>query len=320
MNAIRIRQGIRIATAAGLVWAAGCATMPRFDRTDSQPADWGVKKQTAAREATRTPGEEAAALSYLVTDRVAFDDPENADHSGQVSLQESALSVPFASIERHSVTLAAGAWVGWTRLDFRDHPDLDTEDLYGLAALFMAARPAPETGWGWSALAMPGFTSDFRSGRTGEGKVFLYGTAEYAFSPAWRAQGGLAFDTAFGDPSVYPVGGLVWQPSETLVLRLLLPSPTIYWAPSDRWGFFAFAQPAGDRWIINDDESGDQEFLIEGWRAGLGTECRVWGDLWLRLAAGLEFDRRYEVRDGGRALLDDQVDDAAFLSAAIVLY
>ncbi|HOO21962.1 MAG TPA: DUF6268 family outer membrane beta-barrel protein [Kiritimatiellia bacterium] len=275
---------------------------------------------SAARpEPARAPGEEAAALAFTATSRVGFDDPENPELSGRVSLQESALSAPIAHAEFEGLTLAAGVVAGWTRLEFRGHPDLDTEDLYGLAAVLAAARPA-ESGWGWSALAMPGFYSDFRSGRTGEGKVFLYGTADYAFSPAWRAQLGLAFDTAFGDPAVYPVGGAVWQATDTLAVRLLLPSPSVYWAPSDRWGLFAFAQPAGDRWIVDDDDSGEQEFLIEAWRAGLGAECRLWRAAWLRLAAGLEFDRRYEARNGGQTLLDDRVDDAAFLSAALVIY
>ncbi|HPJ58019.1 MAG TPA: hypothetical protein PLK81_10275 [Kiritimatiellia bacterium] len=237
---------------------------------------------SAARpEPARAPGEEAAALAFTATSRVGFDDPENPELSGRVSLQESALSAPIAHAEFEGLTLAAGVVAGWTRLEFRGHPDLDTEDLYGLAAVLAAARPA-ESGWGWSALAMPGFYSDFRSGRTGEGKLFLYGTADYAFSPAWRAQLGLAFDTAFGDPAVYPVGGAVSQATDTLAVRLLLPSPSVYWAPSDRWGLFAFARPAGDRWIVDDDQSGEQEFLIEAWRAGLGAECRLWQAAWLR--------------------------------------
>jgi hypothetical protein len=270
-------------------------------------------------EPARAPGEEAAALAFTATGRVGFDDPDNPELSGRVSLQEAALSAPLAHAGFEGLTLAAGVVAGWTRLEFHGHPNLDTEDLYGLAAVLAAARPA-ESGWGWSALAMPGFYSDFRSGRTGEGKVFLYGTADYAFSPAWRAQLGLAFDTAFGDPSLYPVGGAVWQPSDSLAVRLLLPSPSVYWAPSNRWGFFAFAQPAGDRWIVDDDQSGEQEFLIEAWRAGLGAECRLWRAAWLRLAAGLEFDRRYEASDGGQTLLDDRVDDTPFLSVALVLY
>ncbi len=267
----------------------------------------------------RAPGEESAAISYLATGRVDFDDPENPDAAGEVSLQESALFVPLAHQEIGGVALAAGAWAGWTRLDFRNHPELGSEDLYGLAA-FLAAEASRPAGWGWSAMALPGFYSDFRSGRTGEGKILFHVAAEYAFSAAWRAQLGLAYDTAFGDPALYPVGGLIWQATDDLAVQLVLPSPSAYWAPAEDWGFFASLQPAGDRWVVDDDEAGEQTFLIESWRAGLGLERRLGGPLWLRLAGGVEFDRRYEARSGGETLLDDAVDDAGFLTVAVVLY
>lgn len=279
----------------------------------------GAGALAAAGDDLRSPGEESAAASVLATSRVGFDDPDNPEANGRVALQESALFAPLAHTEFGAVSLAAGAWAGWTRLDFRGHPELKSEDLYGLAAVLAAARPA-ETGWGWSALAMPGFYSDFRSGRTGEGKILLHAAAEHAFSAAWRAQLGLAYDTAFGDPALYPVGGLVWQAADTLALRFVLPAPSAYWAPTEHWGAFAFLQPAGDRWIVDDDESGEQEFRIECWRAGLGVERFLGRGFWLRLTAGTEFNRHYEARDGDRIWLDDEVADAAFLSAAVVLY
>ncbi|MGD9782776.1 MAG: hypothetical protein AB7V14_11610 [Kiritimatiellia bacterium] len=268
---------------------------------------------------SRAPGEESASVGYLATSRVGFDDPENPELSGRVSVQESAACLPLAHRKAGGVELAAGAWAGWTRLDFRGHPELGTEDLYGLAAILAAARPA-ESGWGWSALVLPGFYSDFRGGRTGEGKILVHAAAEYAFSAAWRAQFGLAYDTAFGDPALYPVGGFVWQAMDTLAVRFVAPAPSVYWAPNAAWGFFANLQPAGDRWIVDDDADGEQEFLIECWRAGLGVERRLGRDIWLRLAAGTEFDRRYEASAGDRRWLDDAVDDAAFASLALVVY
>ena len=268
----------------------------------------------------RTPGEEAAVAGYTATGRADFDDPEDPGLSGRVSVQEAALMVPLAAKTVGEVTLAAGAWAGWTRLDFRGHPGLGAEDLYGLGVMAAAVRPAAERGWGWSVLAMPGFTSDFRSGRTGEGKVLLHGMAEYAFADAWKAQAGLAYDTAFGDPAVYPAGGVVWQASESLRVNLLLPAPSVVWEASERWGLFVFAQPAGDRWRVEDEDEGDQVFLIESWRAGAGAECRVWGPAWLRVTGGMDLARRYEVRSGNRTRLDDEVDDTWFVSVALAVY
>jgi hypothetical protein len=278
---------------------------------------WGMAGSTAV---ARTPGQEVAIAGYTAAGRVDFKDPENPSLSGRVSLQEAVWMAPLTAKEAGKITLAAGAWAGWTRLDFQGHPELDTEDLYGLAAMLAAVRPVAERGWGWSVLAMPGFTSDFRSGRTGEGKVLLHAMAEYAVAEAWTVQAGLAYDTAFGDPAVYPVGGLIWRAAESLSVNLLLPAPSVVWTPSERYGFFAVVQPAGDRWRVEDEEAGEQVFLIESWRTGVGAECRVWGPAWLRVAGGLDLARRYEVRSGGRALLDEEVDDTWFVSVALAVY
>ena len=264
-------------------------------------------------------GMESAAVGYTATGEVEFEDPENPELTGEVALQEAALMTPLAHTEAGPVSLAGGALAGWTRLDFSGYPGLDTEDLYGVAAFLAAMQPA-ETGWGWSATVIPGFYSDFRSGRTGEGKVGLYGTVEYPFTSTLRGQLGVAYDTAFGDPGVYPLGGLIWQATETVSVNLLIPSPSVYWSPSDRWGVFALAQPAGDRWIINDDTAGEQVFLIESWRAGLGAEYNVWGPVWLRLAGGVDFDRRYEVRSDDNTLFDEDVDDTGYVTIALAIY
>jgi hypothetical protein len=277
---------------------------------------WGIGRAEAL---ARAPGDEVAAASWLATGTVDFDDPENPEVSGRVSLQEAVLMAPLAGWERGGWTVAVGAWAGWTRLDFAGHPELDAEDLYGLAAFAALSRPV-SGGWGASLLAMPGFTSDFRSGRTGEGKLLLHGTVDYPFGERWTARVGLAYDTAYGEPRLYPVGGMVWRPAEQISVNLVMPSPFVSWTPTDRWGVFVLMQPAGDRWIVDDDEAGEQVFVIESWRAAAGVEWRVAGPAWLRLSGGVDFDRRWEARSGGRVLLEDDVDDTWQVSAAIVVY
>jgi hypothetical protein len=273
----------------------------------------------AGDEPARVPGEEIAGLSFLTPGRVRFDDPDDPALPGRVSVQEVEIMAPLAEVPLGAASLAAGAWAGWTRLDFSGHPELESEDLYGLALILAASHPS-ETGWGWSALVMPGYYADLRDGRTGEGKLVVHAAAEYPFSPRLRLNLGAAYDTAFGDPQVYPVGGISWKARDDLTVHLVLPSPAVYWSPTRNLGFFAMAQPAGNRWIVDDDESGEQVFLIESWRAGLGAEHRLIGNLWLRLAGGLEFDRRYEARSNGRTLLDDDVDNTWYASAALIVY
>ncbi len=264
------------------------------------------------------PGDEVAALTFLNTGRVSFKDPDDPALEGRVRLQESSVMAPLAQWPVGDVSFAAGMWAGWTRLDFTGYPGLETEDLYGLALLAYAERPI-RGNWGWLAMLMPGYFTDFHKGRTGEGKMVAHAAADYRFSSKLRLNIGAAYDTAFGDPQVYPVGGVVWKMSDDWTLRLVLPSPAVQWRPGSKMSLFAFVNPAGDRWIVDDEKEGEQVFLIELWRAGVGAEWRLWKSLWLRAAGGMEFGRRYEVRSGGDTLLDETVDDTWFGSVSLVV-
>ena len=139
------------------------------------------------------------------------------------------------------------------------------------------------------------------------------------FSNAWRLEAGLAYDDAFGDPQLFPVGGAVWPPGDEWTVNLLFPAPSIYWAPTRELGLFTFLRPSGNRWVDRDDE-GKWIYVIEGWRAGLGLERRLWKHLWLRLEGGREFARHYEVHHDGRCELDENADDTWFARAALVGY
>lgn len=274
---------------------------------------------SVGQEAPRAPGEEIAGLSFVSTGRVRFEDPDDPALSGRVGMQEVGLMTPLGEYALGAASLAAGVWAGWTRLDFGGHPELDTEDLYGLALFLAASRPS-ETGWSWTVLCMPGYFTDLRDGRTGDGKLLVHAAAEYPLSSRLRLDMGVAYDTAFGEPRAYPVGGVIWRMTDAVTARLVLPAPLLHWAPTKDLGLFAIAQPAGDRWIVTDDKAGEQVFVIESWRAGVGAERRIWKSVWLRAAGGLDFARRYEARSGDRTLLDEDVDDTWYISAALLLY
>lgn len=267
----------------------------------------------------QVPGEEIASLSYLGTGSVEFEDPEDAAKGGEVSLQEAALSAPLGEAKIGGISLVGGAWAGMTRLDFRGHPELGAEELYGIAAIAALSKES-DVGWSWAAMAMPGFYGDFRSGRTGEGKMLLHAVAERPLGAGWKAQIGLAYDTAFGDPALYPVGGAIWKGGGGWTVNAVFPSPSAHWSQGGRWGFYVAAQPAGDRWIVDDEKDGEQVFRIESWRAGAGAEARIWGTVWLSAFAGREFARSYEAKSGDRMLFEEDVDDAWFASIALAAY
>ena len=263
-----------------------------------------------AQESARAPGQEIAGISFLATGETRFPNPAEAAHSGQVRVQETEVLAPLGALSADPVSLAVAGWGGWTHLVFQDVPDLGTEDLFGAAAALFAEQPATVR-WGWNALAMPGYF--------GEARFMAQAQAMRRFSNAWRLEAGLAYDDAFGDPQLFPVGGAVWQAADEWTVNLLFPASSIDWAPTRDLGLFTFLRPSGNRWMERDDE-GKWIYVIEGWRAGLGLERRLWKHLWLRLEGGSEFARHYEVHHAGTRELDENADDTWFARAALVGY
>ncbi len=257
------------------------------------------------------PGDEIASWSYVATGEIDIADPLDPEVTGRVRLQETALLAPFAEVPWGPVVLATAGWAGWTRLDFGDIAGLNTEDLYGAALALSVEHPVRER-WGWSVVLMPGFY--------GEPRIMAQALARCRLAPAWRLELGAAWDDAFGDPQLFPIGGVVWQPADAFAARLLFPAAALNWAPATRLNLFAFLQPSGDRWADDSGRDDDWTFVIQGWRAGLGIEPRLWKSLRVRLAAGAEFERHYEAKNAGVIELDEPVDDTWFASAALVVY
>ncbi len=185
------------------------------------------------------PGEEIASLSWLTTGKIRFVDPVAPQMTGRVQLQEAAVLIPFAAVPWGSWELASAGWAGWTRLDFAGYADLNTEDLYGAALALSIEQPIRQR-WGWNAILMPGFY--------GEARFMGQALACCRLADAWRLELGVAWDDAFGEPRLFPVGGVVWQPVDAFTARLLFPAPALNWAPTRRLNVYTFLQPSGDRW------------------------------------------------------------------------
>ena len=263
-----------------------------------------------AQEVAHAPGMEIAGFTFLATGETGFESPSEPAPGGQVRIQETTFLTPVTGMTAGPVSLGVAGWAGWTRFDFQDVPGLGTEDLYGAATALLVEQPAGQN-WGWNAMVMPGYF--------GEARFMAQAQAVRRVTDAWRLELGMAFDDAFGDPQLFPVGGAVWRATDTLALNLLFPSSSICWSPVRHLSLFAFLQPAGNRWVDHDDE-GKWIYVIEGWRAGLGIEPRLWKRLWLRLEGGGELARRYEVHHYQTLELDEDVDDTWFARAALVVY
>jgi len=268
---------------------------------------------------TRGLEEEIGSLSFVAIGSVNISDPSNPSDSGQVELYETSLWTPFAGMEIGNTEIAAGGWASWSRFEFDGFPGDQTEDLYSLGLPLFLSHSF-EDGWSGFISVMPMLNSDLESGHSADGKVLFHSAVEMPLKESLRLTLGVAYDTAFGENRWYPVGGVIWSVSPEVEIKLVLPSPSVYWTPSEDWGFFALVTPAGDQWSLYDENDGEMVLQTESWRFGLGAERRLYGPCWLRMAAGLDMERKYEFSRDNATVWESDVDDTWFASAALVLY
>ncbi len=276
-------------------------------------AAFAIVRVNAATEnnSVHCPGKEIASISYTVTGEIEFDDPVNSNMTGKVRLQDTTLMFPIAAMPINSLQFVAAAGLGWARLDFGGYSNLYSHNIYyGMMAL--SVEYPLKQDFGWNITIMPAYY--------GEARLMAQSVAKYRLGPEWELQLGAAWDDAFGEPQLFPVGGVVWQPNEEFNASLLFPNTTINWAPNKNFNLFTFLQPSGHRWVDDFDDDSKAIFVIEGWRAGLGLEPKIWERLRLRIAGGTEFARHYKIKKEDVLELDRSVNSTWFINIALVLY
>lgn len=130
--------------------------------------------------------------------------------------------------------------------------------------------------------------------------------------------GGVAYDRAFGEAKPYPVVGVLYAPTEDVVMRLAAPDPYIRMTISDRHEASLRLFPAGFEWHVVSDELNDRfRYRVEGIRLQGTWSFRFARSTWLDFSLGYEFDRRHEfVDDTGRPIHSD-LGNQAFLAVGL---
>jgi hypothetical protein len=136
---------------------------------------------------------------------------------------------------------------------------------------------------------------------TGRVEAFLQRNRQFS----WLA--GVAYDRAFGEAKPYPVMGMLYSPSDHVVMRLALPDPSLAFTLSDRHEASLRLFPAGFEWHVVSDELSDRFwYRVEALRLQGTWSFRFARSTWLDLSLGYEFDRRHEfVDDTGRSIHSD---------------
>jgi len=239
--------------------------------------------------------------------------PDQAE-GGKVEIYEYEIAITPFITQFDNWIFGIGTEFHWTRFNFQEVP-YDTVDLYTIHVPLLAIYEGPS--WLFMGSAGPGVYSDLRHLTDDDVRFSGYLLANYKWSETMKLSLGAAYDRVFGEDQLYPLVGCVWDIDDEWQINLVLPYPSVIYAPNTKWNFFTDLRPAGSLWSVN-GENDESDFKLEGYRLGLGAEYTICKHVWLHVAAGLAFDRKYEYRERGYKYLDASGDDTYFSRIGIV--
>lgn len=256
-----------------------------------------------------------AMYTYIGEADLKKEDTGQSDSRARMHEWEALAAAPVWRAGAQTLLLGAGA--KYNRFEFENVPLAD-ENVY---ALRLPLDYIHDQGGDWMfwGNVTPGLFSDLEGLNRDDYKTQLHGMAVYRWQPRLHLAAGLAYDSAFGDDDLYPMGGLIWRAHAQWLVSLILPAPALVWRPHRRLLVYADLRPAGDKWNVRvDGEPEDYDFKLECWRAGAGVEYNLAGALWLHLGGGMALERQYEVSNNAGELYKSEVDDAWFCRAGVL--
>jgi hypothetical protein len=205
---------------------------------------------------------------------------------------------------------------GWASLDVDRTLGVDRLSLTTLECQITAAHfPEADQGWMGIGIISPGVSTDFNH-LTGDDFSFsALAVWGYQFSPRFTLSAAGFFNYSIGETTAVPGIGVVWRPTDTLILQLTPPIAAIGWTPVKDWTISFSAYPAGGGWDV-DREGTDgnvERIQLEGWRTGLGVERKIGQHLRISVQAGVNIGGKIELRDGSdRKLFSEDLDPSMF--------
>lgn len=259
-----------------------------------------------------------AAGTAFAADRLnttyTYSEPSEGDFEDEVAQHEGKASVllPVLTKEDYGFGLKVGGAVQANIWTF-DNDEVDDFDLYKVkvpvVGSFQATEDIP-----LDVSLVPGIHSDFEDVDEDDFRLEGSVVGRYRYSETLRFVLGLAVGEEFGDPTVFPVGGVSWTATEALQLDLLFPSPKISYALSDALRVYVAGEPTGGQWNVGESDEVQVDIEQKGYRLGAGAEWQVIEAGWLFAMAGAEGGRSVSLAVDDDEIVDEEdVDDAMFV-------
>ncbi len=259
------------------------------------------------------------AASYLIVPEADF---ESAPSESEVDTKETRISAGLYGSGSNSFRWDIGLDYQYTRYEYAGINGRN-RDLHWLQLPF--GFTAKQGDWLIDGHLAPGvFTSsNVMKDLFDKGSSDDFGVAGRVEALRAAANGrqwllGIAYDRSFGEPTLYPLAGIVLWPRDDMQLRLAFPETELRYPASERQTWTAGLFPSGNEWHVVSEELDDEfDYGIEAWRAQAWWSYRIWRKMFVDFSVGYEFARHFDFIDDTGVRIDTDADDQYFFSLGL---
>jgi hypothetical protein len=249
---------------------------------------------------------------YYFNTESAFD----RDEGGGFKADEYLLRFPLFILGKDRDFFVTGsARYEYTDLTFSEFEMIPSTDVHAARLRATAYWEPKNSPWFAQVRLEPGLYTDGSDIDGDDYQSRGLAALGYKFSPTFRILAGGYYTESYGDASVYPAVGLIWNPSDHFTLHLAPPEPRLSYYPTRDWGLHVKVAPGGGSWNL-DSETSDvvDQLIYTNFRAGIGIERRIYKNFWASLWGGSNIFQSLEFHDKReRTLFDEDLDTSYYL-------
>lgn len=274
---------------AVLAWLLPCAVPVAESATAMHTAAQSAAQST---EETSIPDFVVGEVSYLWSGSSGFETVPGAEFQNE----EALVTVPVPLHRDENTILAAALYYRWNRMGFSGFPRLPRDlDLHQLYVPFHLLYDHDEK-WSFWFFVAPGLVTDFVHLDSDAFDLAARFVAFYTVNERLTLVAGASNSREFGEETVTPIFGSIWNLSPRWLARLTFPRPSLIFAPREGTLFSLHAQPGGGGWsFFSPAQDRNVDLDYSSIRAGLSAEQKVGKFGAAFVEGGYQFGQEFEI-------------------------
>jgi hypothetical protein len=252
-------------------------------------------------------------LRYTHDFDMDFDDARG----GNVSSDEAEIQVPLPPFKGGNFVFGAQLYYRYMNLDIDTPGYRNTFDLHTIRVPLQAAWLSPDSPWFVFAYAEPGISSDFNSVNHDAFDLSASVDVGYRFSPNFVLAVGAYYTRDYGRDLVLPSLGLLWRINDWWSVQVTPLEASTTFRMGEDWRLKVKAIVYGGRWTV-ENEGQRQRVELDGGKAGVDLERRLFRKAWLSVGAGANLFNNLRIEDSpNHQLFDRDLKAGFYLTGAL---